>query len=450
MAARSTSFRAGRWWPVGFEPVTEDDLAPLPKGFAAVDEADLAPATAATAAEPQEEHFFPRSFSEAAQQAKDVGLGIARGAKRANDFATNLIFHPVDTGKQIAAAPGASFRQTMRGVNSNIPFANQAVEAAGGPAASSPADAASAPAGLSEFSSIAAIPGVGKMVGGIASKGLEAGGNALSSAGARAVKEAAKPAGTSTVFKAAQRAGTGIGATVGYKTGGAVGAAAGGYIGKQAGETIGGLGDRLVAAMAKRYAAKLPVAAATEAAELEPIHVPDNPQLVPLPEAPIKLAPLVSKGPTLATEVPEGTFATSPPAIDDITGQPLTEVGKGGFLPGEAATKAGVKPVPTSAIEDEGQKVLAELADLKAKGITKAPPELQARAERVLAKIDGKPAPRSFRDDVVNTAKLVKMAKGGAKKAAIRKAAADMGLPDEIVSRVLEKPPLGHEAARGE
>lgn len=427
---------------MGFDPVTEDDLEPLPKGFTTVGEGDLAPAES-------ESHFFPRSFSEAAQQAKDIGLDIYHGARRANDFATNLIAHPVDTAKQIGANPGASYRQAMRGVNSNIPFANRAVEAIGGPPAASPEDAAAAPRGLSDAAGFAALPGVGKMIGGVAAKGIEAGGAALDAAGRAAVREAAKAPGTSRVFKAAQSAGEAAGTVVGGHAAGGVGALTGKVLGKQAGETVGKLGDRLVGALAKRYSAAAARAVpAVEAAEIEPIPVPDNPQLVPLPEAPPpRLAPLIPEGPTLPNAVPEGTFGTKPPHLDDITGEPVTQAGQGGFLPEEAATKAAPKG-NVAPLEKEGQDVLAELAKLKAQGMTKAPPELAARVKALTEKLNG--PPRSFATDVVNTAKLVKMAKSGAKAPAIRKAAAEMGLPDDIVRRVLEKPPLGHEAAPGE
>lgn len=106
------------------------------------------------------------------QGAKDLAqpfVDIGKGAVAANDFATRALNHPVDTfggGKA-----GAVVREGMRGVNSNIPFANAAVEKLGGPAAESEEDAANAP-GARALGSVAGIP-VGNMVGGIASKAVE-------------------------------------------------------------------------------------------------------------------------------------------------------------------------------------------------------------------------------------------------------------------------------------
>lgn len=186
---------------MAFEPVTEDDLAPLPPGFAAVTEADLAPAAGAAPSG----NFVPRSFGEAAQQAKTVFGGIGRGLSAANDFAARALAHPIDTARQIAAAPGASFRTAMRGVNANIPFANQAVQAAGGPVAESPEDTAAAPAGLGEFTGLAAAPGVGKLVGGIAAKGIEAAAPAVS----RAVRSIGQSAEERNVARTLEELGQG-------------------------------------------------------------------------------------------------------------------------------------------------------------------------------------------------------------------------------------------------
>jgi hypothetical protein len=94
-------------------------------------------------------------------------VDLGKGALAANDFAARSMFHPVDTlGTPEKRA--AALREGMRGVNSNIPFANTAVQAMGGPAAESPEDAAAAP-GARAFGSVAGIP-VGGMVGSVAGK----------------------------------------------------------------------------------------------------------------------------------------------------------------------------------------------------------------------------------------------------------------------------------------
>lgn len=111
---------------------------------------------------------------EAGQGFSDVGQQLAS----ANDFAARSIVHPVDTfGGGKAPAVGREF---MRGINANIPFANTAVEALGGPAAESPEDATLAP-GAQAAGSVAGLP-VGNMVGGIAAKGIEAGAPLVSKA----------------------------------------------------------------------------------------------------------------------------------------------------------------------------------------------------------------------------------------------------------------------------
>jgi hypothetical protein len=111
----------------------------------------------------------PSFLSRAAQPFKDIGNSLLA----ANDYATRAITHPIDTASAIVNNPGAAMREGMRGVNANIPFANRAVEAIGGPPASSPADTAAVP-GLQSFTNVAAAPGVGKAVGGIAGRAVEA------------------------------------------------------------------------------------------------------------------------------------------------------------------------------------------------------------------------------------------------------------------------------------
>jgi hypothetical protein len=114
--------------------------------------------------------------------------GIGRGLMSANDFAGRILTHPVATiapGKSTSEVVGGlathpwdtltgnpTFRETMRGVNSNIPFGNTLVERLGGQPAESPADTAAAP-GAQAFGSFAGAVPVGGMVGGLAAKGLE-------------------------------------------------------------------------------------------------------------------------------------------------------------------------------------------------------------------------------------------------------------------------------------
>jgi hypothetical protein len=53
----------------------------------------------------------------------------------------------------------------------------------------------------------------------------------------------------------------------------------------------------------------------------------------------VKLVPLTHQGPQLPTSVPPGAMGT--PFLDEITGEPVTQVGQGGFLPTDAVTAVG-------------------------------------------------------------------------------------------------------------
>jgi hypothetical protein len=117
------------------------------------------------------------------QPFKDLGNSVLR----ANDFAARAITHPIDT---LATNPGATLREGMRGVNSNIPGGNALVEAIGGPPAESPADAAAAP-GAQAFGGVAGAAVTGKPIGGIVAKGVETAAPAIGKAIA-AVGESAK------------------------------------------------------------------------------------------------------------------------------------------------------------------------------------------------------------------------------------------------------------------
>ncbi len=90
----------------------------------------------------------------------------------ANRAATHAIFHPVDTFNAIKAKPLAHAREALRSVNDQIPFANRAVEAIGGPPADSPQDAADAP-GVRALGDVAFAPVGGELLGGIAAKVAE-------------------------------------------------------------------------------------------------------------------------------------------------------------------------------------------------------------------------------------------------------------------------------------
>jgi hypothetical protein len=124
-----------------------------------------APAAPPAGAPTQPAQESPSVLSQIAQPFKDIGSGLLK----ANDFAARAITHPVDT-LGTPEKRGAALREGMRGVNSNIPFANSAVEAMGGPPAESPQDAALAP-GANALGNVAGLP-VGGAVGEIGARAI--------------------------------------------------------------------------------------------------------------------------------------------------------------------------------------------------------------------------------------------------------------------------------------
>lgn len=131
---------------------------------------------------------LPELGRQVAQPFKDIAGNLAS----ANDAATRLLFHPVSTLGGGRAVP--AIRETMRGVNSNIPFANSAVEALGGlldgPPAVSAQDAAAAP-GFQALGGMLGTPAAGA-VGGIIAKPIEAAVPVLGRALGGLTKEAAE------------------------------------------------------------------------------------------------------------------------------------------------------------------------------------------------------------------------------------------------------------------
>jgi hypothetical protein len=150
-------------------------VAPEPKAAAAPAGEDpfaqyVAPAEASSAApEPSLVDKAKRAASAVAQPFKDMAVGgwNALGA------VGNAMVHPVSTARSIAANPGAAVRETMRGVNDNIPFANSLVSALpGGAPESSPEDSAAFP-NARTIGSVAGTPLAG-MTGELAGKAIGA------------------------------------------------------------------------------------------------------------------------------------------------------------------------------------------------------------------------------------------------------------------------------------
>ena len=133
-----------------------------------------APAPAPAPAPAAQPSLLSRVASQVAQPFKDIGHGVME----ANRAVTHAIFHPVETARGIGSAIAHPIRGTsgarefMRGVNDNIPLANTAVQAIGGPAESSPEDAAAAP-GVRAVGGLVGAPVGGELLGGIAAKVAE-------------------------------------------------------------------------------------------------------------------------------------------------------------------------------------------------------------------------------------------------------------------------------------
>lgn len=132
-----------------------------------------------------------------AQGARDLArpfVDVGKQAVAAHAFATRMLNHPVDMLSYGNAGP--VLRQTMRGVNANIPFANRAVEAMGGPAAVSASDAAAAP-GAAELGGVLGLPigGMEGKIAGTAARGLVSGarglGDGVRTLGERAIERSA-------------------------------------------------------------------------------------------------------------------------------------------------------------------------------------------------------------------------------------------------------------------
>lgn len=344
----------------------------------------------------------PSFLSQLAQPFVDIG----RGAVAANDFAARAIRHPKDT---LIEHPGATFREGMRGINSNIPFANSAVELAGGPPAESPEDAKLAP-GAQAFGNVAGLP-VGAMVAGAGGKLLGAADRLL---GEKALEFATRPTGVTEKIakKVAERA---IHGAVGTVVGSAIGGPVGGWIGAGIGaaatpfvhDAISAVGEKTAGALAARYLrqqsgkealemlaqleSKAPGSAravgaegaADSAATMDKLKagpveggsgrkVVGNADLSSLfnvdidPRASNKtgLAPFKPAGQTLPTMVPEGAFKSGP-LLDEISGEPVTETNAKVLASNHGTVGQGTAVIPKASMLPEEPYVKTAIDALK-------------------------------------------------------------------------------------
>lgn len=153
----------------GAKPVQSDLERAMAAGAAPV--ADDAATPAPAPPQPQESPWtLKRVEAAVAQPFVDIG----RGVLKANTAVAHAIAHPIDTARSIAANPAAAVRETMRGVNDNIPFANKLVAALpGGAPEASPEDEAAFPNARAVGGVVGSVP-AGEALGGIASKVVSA------------------------------------------------------------------------------------------------------------------------------------------------------------------------------------------------------------------------------------------------------------------------------------
>lgn len=293
------------------------------------------PAPAAPAAEPS-------FLSRVAQPFKDIGNGLLA----ANDFAARAIAHPIDT---FTKAPGATFREGMRGINENIPFANRAVEAIGGPAAESPEDAAAAP-GARAFGNVAGMVPVGNMAGGIAAKGI---GRVVGSVGSAAERAAEIIAKRGELAGGAGGAAAGVG--LGHAVGGGPGAVIGGYVGKKAGEIAGRGASGIARKILARRAAGVAERGAAPALESE-FEMPDRLELNPAPPRPthwpVDVTDILSSEPSvrrpLATRAPEPFSMPDELRLNPLPRRTAARVSDADILSSEAVAPAPLQSEPLS------------------------------------------------------------------------------------------------------
>ena len=461
MAARSTSFRAGRWWPVGFEPVTEDDLAPLPKGFAAVDEADLAPEVR----QPSNRYNMPAAKT-------DEELGLDEGPKFSREFPQfqrggKTVFGL--SGTIVPDAKSAPGTNAYRGAHSGDEMNDPIAQALTGAAIAAPV-AALAPAALAPAVSggvQAATQGQDPITG--AALGAVSGFPAAARAARTAVGEAAvksafsppKPPGP--IMKAIEHAaGAGAGGALGHATGlpfaGYAGAAGGAALAGAARAGVTAIGRKLTTALASRHLARLAATAepgivgevagryAAPPAAKPGGGFPDTLELNPQePAPPIYSTP---KGP----EPPGPGPAPAPDPVYDDTfwkeaqrdwGVTHTDV-EPAAKTGNHATVGGATAVTPEVAGDisrlraEGAELLGKLGEIRARGIEHAPPELAARAQEVMNKIAAleKTAASPYVVKARAVAELTKDARGGATKEQLAYRAKRLGLSEEEATKI--------------
>jgi hypothetical protein len=217
--------------------------------------------------------------------------------------------------------------------------------------------------------------------------------------GAAALTRATSPGFGTGPGLPAKLLGKGVGMAVG-STHGPVGLLVGHDLGGRAANLFSKAGDAATSALARRYVSQelsgavsgapmVDLQAARNTFQLPEFGAPRAngfsassptvPQPAPLPPR-RPLAPLVAEPWKPPTEVPPGMFGT--PFLDEISGQPITQTGQGGFLPGEAATAVGPKPRRLSIQDESGRDLLAAPAES---------PSLRADTVRDARKFLGEP-----------------------------------------------------------
>jgi hypothetical protein len=212
--------------------------------------------------------------------------------------------------------------------------------------------AAAAPAGLAPMLSgaqqsamMGQNPAVGAALGAI--PGIPGAARAADNAIGEAALSSVRPVGSPPSLPA-RIIGKGLGMAAGGATHGPLGMLVGHDLGGRAAGAFSRAADATTNALAERYLMQQ-ADAGLAGRGLVQIGAQPGPQVSGASPVPmVNLAPLVHQPLPPPATVPNGAFG---PFLDEISGQPVTQAGQGGFLPTDAPTAAG-KALPPSLRDD--------------------------------------------------------------------------------------------------
>lgn len=239
---------------------------------------------------------------------------------------------------------------------------------------------------------------------------------------------------------AGKAAGGAVGHSVGGLPGAAVGQHYGGKLGEQAAGKLAGAADKAVDALAARWLARQAPKAA-EAAGVAAVPGLSAP-VAPAAEA---APPMVRLQPLQHDPLPTPQGVRPPPMLDEISGEPVTEVGQGGFLDSEPVTAAG-KPSLRADVAATAKGLKDAPYDAEA-----APPdsvsEQLARSVQILGDLQKAKAANKLTPTMIQGAIKAGMPPGAVSKAAGREAfdramTSDLTFSGKALERVKRGVPL--------